>query len=140
MNDLGIIRKTGWFGLAGFRYLVIKKQAEYEWVGTLTLVSGAVWWAVSLIADGLQGGAILGTVGGTTNPTVVKALVEGTLLIYNGAIALTVTGFFMALAGYSILGTRALPKWVCWFACVFCGTLHLRVSSTRYCSVIMNYL
>jgi hypothetical protein len=103
---------------AGFRHLIIRKRAEYEWVGTLALVAGAVWWAVSLVADGLQGGAILETVGGTTDPTVVKALVEGTLLIYNGAIAFAVTGLFMALAGYAILGTEALPKWVGWLAWV----------------------
>jgi hypothetical protein len=172
MNDLTVIRRAGWFGLAGFavflieivlrilpgsvplisdavghsqflaanrvlvltwilldlvmyvclmvlfagfRHLIIKKRAEYEWVGTLALVAGAVWWAVSLVADGLEGGAVLNTVGGT-DPTVVRALVEGTLLIYNGGIAFAVTGFFMALAGYAILGTGALPKWVGWFA------------------------
>jgi hypothetical protein len=179
MNDLTVIRRAGWFGLAGFsvflvelvlrilpgspplisdavghsqflaanrvivltwilldiamyvslmvlfvgfRHLIIKKRAEYEWVGTLTLAAGAVWWAVSLVADGLEGGAVLNTVGGT-DPTVVRALVEGTLLIYNGAIAFALTGFFMALAGYAILGTGALPKWVgglAWLSAILC--------------------
>lgn len=173
MDDLNVVRKTGWFGLAGvaifalelplwilpgsgpqisdavgnsqylagireialtrilldmgmyaslmvffagFRHLIIKTRAEYEWVGTLALVAGAVWWAVSLVADGLFGGAVLDTVGGSADPAAVRALVEGTLLIYNGAIAFAVTGLFMALAGYSILGTGALPKWIGWLA------------------------
>jgi hypothetical protein len=103
---------------AGFRQLIIKTNAEYEWVGTLALVAGAVWWAVSLVADGLEGGAVLETIGGAPDVIAVKTLVEGTLLIYNGAIAFAVTGFFMGLAGYAILGTGALPRWVGYFAWV----------------------
>ena len=101
---------------AGFRYLIVKTRSEYEWVGTLALVAGAVWWAVSLVADGLEGGAILDTVGGKTDPAVVRALVEGTLLIYNGSIAFAVTGLFMAVAGFAILATNALPRWIGWLA------------------------
>jgi hypothetical protein len=174
MNDLNIVRKTGWFGLAGFavffielflgmlpgaqpligdaigrsqfltenrvlvlswilldmmmyvsllvffagfRHLIVKKNPDYEWVATLALVTGAVWWAVSLVADGLEGGAVLDTVG-TPDLGVIRALEEATLIIWNGAIAFAVTGFFMALAGYAILGTGALPRWVGWFAWV----------------------
>ena len=35
-----------------------------------------------------------------------------------GTIAFVVTGFFLAVAGYSILGTNALPKWIGYFAIV----------------------
>jgi hypothetical protein len=104
--------------VAGFRYLIIKSQADYEWAGTLALVAGAVWWAVSLVADGLEGGAVLDAVSGRVDPSAVRALVEGALLIYNGAIAFAVTGLFMAAAGYAILGTRALPSWTGWLALV----------------------
>jgi hypothetical protein len=103
---------------AGFRQMIIKKRPDYEWIATLVLVAGAVWWAVSLVADGLEGGAVLDTLSNTTNPTVVRALVEATLLIYNGSIAFIVTGLFMGSAGYAILSTEALPKWIGWFAWV----------------------
>ena len=104
---------------AGFRHLIIKTLTEYEWLGTLTFMAGkAVSWAVSLVADGLEGGAVLDTVGGMTDPTAVRALVEGTLLIYNGSVAFAVTGLFMASAGYSILATGAMHKWIGWLACV----------------------
>jgi hypothetical protein len=63
---------------AGFRHLIMKTRAEYEWVGTLALVAGAVWWAVSLVANGLEGGAVLHTLGRNTDPSVVRALQEGT--------------------------------------------------------------
>ena len=105
---------------AGFRHLIMKTRAEYEWVGTLALVAGAVWWAVSLVADGLAGGAVLNTLGGNTDPTVVRALEEGTLLIYNGSVAFAVTGLFMASAGYAIVGSGALPKWIGWLGGGLC--------------------
>ena len=80
--DMGMYASLMVF-FAGFRQMIIKKQSDYEWIATLVLVAGAVWWAVSLVADGLEGGAVLDTLGNTTNPTVVRALVEATLLIYN---------------------------------------------------------
>jgi len=49
---------------AGFRHLVVKRRPEYEWVGTLAFGAGVVWWAGSLVADGLEGGAVLNTLGG----------------------------------------------------------------------------
>jgi hypothetical protein len=114
--DMGMYASLMVF-FAGFRQMIIKKQSDYEWIATLVLVAGAVWWAVSLVADGLEGGAVLDTLGNTTNPTVVRALVEATLLIYNGSIAFIVTGLFMGSAGYAIIVTEALPKWIGWFAC-----------------------
>jgi hypothetical protein len=103
---------------AGFRHLIMTKRPEYEWAATLVLTAGAVWWAVSLVADGLEGGAVLHAASGQVEPSVVRALQEATLLIYNGAIAFAVTGLFMAAAAYSILRTRALPSWTGWLAYV----------------------
>jgi len=101
---------------AGFRHLILTSRADYEWAGTLALVAGAVWWAGSLVADRLEGAAVLDAASGRVDPSAVRAHVEGTLLIYNGAIAFAVTGLFMAAAGYAILGTRALPSWTGWLA------------------------
>ena len=103
---------------AGFRHLIIKTRAEYEWVGTLAFGAGVVWWAVSLVADGLEGGAVLDTLGGNADPCAVRALVEGTILIYNNSIAFAVTALFMASAGFAILATGALSRWIGWLAWV----------------------
>jgi len=70
----------------GFCHVIIRKQAEYEWVGTLALVAGALWCAVSLVAGGLAGGALLDTIGATSDPST------------------------------AIIAADALPKWVAWFA------------------------
>jgi hypothetical protein len=100
---------------AGFRHLIACTRPALEWAGTLVFGAGAVWWAVSLVADSLEGAAVLDTLGGA-DPSAVRALVEGTLLIYNGAIAFAVTAVFMAAAGYAILASRALPRWIGWLA------------------------
>jgi hypothetical protein len=103
---------------AGFRQLIVKTRAEYEWVGTLAFVAGGIWWAVSLVADGLEGGAVLDTLGGNVDPSAMRGLVEGTILIYNGSIAFAVTALFMASVGFAILATGALPRWIGWLAWV----------------------
>ncbi|MBU0763755.1 MAG: hypothetical protein KJ607_02855 [Bacteroidetes bacterium] len=100
----------------GIRQLIIFKNKEFEWIGTLSLAAGIVWWSVSLVADGLEGAAILLSLEENVNVEVVKALVYGTLLIYNGSIAFAVTGFYMALVGYAILATNILPKWIGWLS------------------------
>lgn len=98
----------------GLRQLIILKNKEFEWIGTLSLAAGIVWWSVSLVADGLEGAAVLLSLEENVNAENVKALVYGTLLIYNGSIAFAVTGFYMASVGYAILATNILPRWIGW--------------------------
>jgi hypothetical protein len=102
--------------LAGFRHLILKTRPAYEWVATLLFGAGLVWLAVTLVANSLEGGAALDTLGGKADPTAVRAMVEGSLLIYNGSIAFVVTGLFMAVAGFATLATGALPRWTGWVA------------------------
>ncbi len=114
---------------------IVKTRAECECVGTLVFGAGVVWWAVSLVADSLEGGAVLDTVGGTADPTAVRALVEGTLLIYNGSIAFVVTGLFMASAGYAIMATGVLPKWTGWLAWISVALCVMAIPS-MYANVV----
>jgi hypothetical protein len=48
----------------GFRELIRRADAEYEWLGTLIVAAMTVWTGVSLVANGLEGGAALDTLGG----------------------------------------------------------------------------
>ena len=68
---------------SGFRHLVRRARPESDWLGLLTLVSAAVWLAVTLAADGLMGGAVLATLQGTPDVSAVISLVLG--LIRRGA-------------------------------------------------------
>jgi hypothetical protein len=103
---------------AGFRHLIRQARPDYEWVGTLVFGAFVVWIAVTLVANGLEGAEVLDTLGGKPDPSVVRALTEGTLLIYNGSIAFVLTGFFLGTAGYATFATGVLPRWTGWVACV----------------------
>jgi hypothetical protein len=102
----------------GFRDLIRRADAEYEWLGTLSLMAMTVWLGVTLVANGLEGGAALDTLGGHADPSVVRALTMGYLLIYNGSIAFVMTALYLAAVGYAILATRLLPQWTGWLAYV----------------------
>jgi hypothetical protein len=100
----------------GFRDLIRRTAEEYEWVGTLIVVAMAVWTGVTLVANGLEGGAALDTLSGNADPSVVRALTMGYLLIYNGSIAFIMTALFLGAAGYATLATGILPRWTAWMA------------------------
>jgi hypothetical protein len=118
--DIGIYVALMIFG-AGFRHLVREARAECEWVGTLVFGAAAVWIGVTLVADGLEGGAALDALSGAADPSGVRALVEGTLLIYNGSIAFAITGLFLGAAGYATFASGVLPRWTAWLAYVGTG-------------------
>ena len=103
---------------AGFRHLIRQARAEYEWAGTLVFGAALVWIAVTLVADGLEGGAVLDALSGRADASAVRALIDGALLIYNGSIALAITGMFLGAAGYATFASGVLPRWTGWLAYV----------------------
>jgi hypothetical protein len=103
---------------AGFRDLIRRADPEYEWGGTLLVAAMAVWSGVTLVANRLEGGAVLDTLGGNADPSVIRALIDGYLLIYNGSIAFAITGLFLGAAGYATLATGILLRWTGWLAYV----------------------
>ena len=115
--DMGLFI-TGMVFAAAFRDLIRRARPDYEWVGTLQFGAWVVWIAVSLVANGLEGGSALDTLGGNADPSAIRALTMGTLLIYNGSIAFAMTALFLAAAGYATFATGVLPRWTGWLAYV----------------------
>ena len=103
---------------AGFRHLIRQARPDHEWAGTLVFGAAVVWIAVTLVADGLEGGAVLDTLRGNADSSAVRSLIEATLLIYNGSIAFAVTEFFLGVAGYATFATTVLPRWTAWVAAI----------------------
>lgn len=101
---------------AGLRDLIRRADPEYEWMGTLLVAAMTVWVGVTLVANGLEGGAALDTLNGNPDPSVARALTMGYLLMYNGAIAFVMTALFLAAAGYTTFATGVLPRWTGWLA------------------------
>jgi hypothetical protein len=100
---------------AGLRHLIRQARAEYEWVGTLAFGAGLVLSTVTLVAASLEGGQALDAVGGLADPTAIRALGEGYILIYQ-SIGCILIALFSAAVGYATLGTGVLPKWTGWMA------------------------
>ncbi len=99
----------------GLRSLICRARSDYEWVGTLTMVACIALSTVTLVAASLEGGTALDTMGGKADPIVVRALTEGTILIYL-SIGCLLIALFSAAAAYATLGTGILPKWTAWIA------------------------
>jgi hypothetical protein len=63
--------------------------------------------AVTLVAKSLERGAALDTLASKADPTAVRVMVEGALLIYKGAIAFALTPLIWLLgAGISMIQKR----------------------------------
>ena len=101
---------------AGLRHLIREARAETEWIGTLLFGAALGWLAVTVVADGLEGGAVLDTLNGNADPSAVRALIDGTLLIYNGSIAFGITGLFLVSAAWATFDSGVLPRWTGWIA------------------------
>jgi hypothetical protein len=101
---------------AGLRHLIRQARSESEWIGTLLFGAALGWVAVTVVADGLEGGAVLDTLNGNPGPSAVRALVAGTLLIYNGSIAFAITGLFLGSAAWATFDSGVLPRWTGWIA------------------------
>jgi hypothetical protein len=103
--------------IAGFRHLIKQKNNEYEWAASLFFGIGLIYIALTLVSDSITGGAALDTVGVVPNPTVIRALIEETLLMF-GSVGITLSGALLATAAYLIFATKALPKWNGWIALI----------------------
>ncbi len=105
---------------AGFRHLVRKTDPQQEWLATLFFGVVLVYVTLTLVADSLQAATVVDALTSPGDPTVIRAMFESMLLMY-GAVALFLMAVFMAIAGYAVLATRALPRWSGWFAhaCAF---------------------
>ena len=100
---------------AGLRHLIRQARSDYEWVGTLAFGAFLASSTVTLVAASLEGGQALDTVGGLADPTAIRALGEGYILIYQ-SIGCILIALFSAAVGYATLGTGVLPKWTGWVA------------------------
>jgi hypothetical protein len=103
--------------LAGFRHLIRQARPDYEWASVLVFGAGLAFAMLTLVGDVLEAALALDTVGGQADPVVVRALWEASIPAF-GAIGLIIMALFMASAGYAILATAALPRWIGWIACV----------------------
>ena len=100
---------------AGLRHLIRQARSEYEWVGTLAFGAALALSTVTLVAASLEGGQALDTANGLADPSAIRALGDGYILIYQ-SIGCILIALFSAAVGYATLGTGVLPRWTGWMA------------------------
>ncbi len=100
---------------AGLRHLIRQARSEYEWIGTLAFGAALALSTVTLVAASLEGGQALDTANGLADPSAIRALGDGYILIYQ-SIGCILIALFSAAVGYATMGTGILPRWTGWIA------------------------
>lgn len=98
----------------GFRGVIAKSNAEYEWVGTFIFAIGLAYAIIAFVADAIQLGSVWGSKQ-ALDPTLVGSGGEGALLLY-GPMARLLTAVFLLASGAAILHTRVVATWLGWLA------------------------
>jgi hypothetical protein len=73
-----------------------------------------LYW-VGGVAASLEGGQALDAVNGLSDPSAIRSLGDGYILIYQ-SIGCILLALFSAAVGYATLGTGVLPRWTGWIA------------------------
>lgn len=106
--------------LAAFRQLITQVRPDLDWVSALAYGAGIVWVAITLVGDGLEGGAALDA--GALHPDahLIRTLTLGHSLLF-GAIGCVLTALVAAASGYVTIVSGALPRWTGRLAIVVAG-------------------
>jgi len=103
--------------LAGLRQIFIKAKSELEWIATLLFGAGVALSTLTLVADSMQAGVALSVVENNSNPSVIRALTQGYLLLY-GSVGCSLIALISFTTGFLIIKSRAIPKWSGWIALI----------------------
>ncbi|RIX28268.1 hypothetical protein [Amnibacterium setariae] len=96
--------------LSGFRQLIVQTRRDVQWIADIAFAAGIAYVVVTLIGDGLEGGAALDASVDGGNGTVIRALTVGHALFF-GSIGCVLTAVVSFASGYITLISGALPRW-----------------------------
>lgn len=101
--------------LSGFRQLIVQTRRDVQWIADIAFAAGIAYVVVTLVGDGLEGGAALDATVDGGNGTVIRALTVGHALFF-GSIGCVLTAVVSFASGYITLISGALPRWTGWLA------------------------
>jgi hypothetical protein len=96
--------------LATFRQLITQVRRDLDWLSALAYGAGIVWVAITLVGDGLEGGAALDAATLQPDAHLIRTLTLGHALLF-GAIGCVLTALVAAASGYVTIVSGALPRW-----------------------------
>lgn len=96
-------------------HLIRRADPEHEWVASILYSAAMIFVGIVLISTALETGVVFGHPDGTLDPTTDGPLADA-LILMHGSIKRLLTFLIMITAGYAILRTQILPRWVAWSA------------------------
>ena len=101
--------------ISGFRQIITHARKDLQWVADIGFAAGLAFVAITMVGDAMEAGAALDTVGQTPDPSVIRALTEGHMVMF-GATGCVLLALASASSGYVILASGVLPRWTGWIA------------------------
>jgi hypothetical protein len=96
---------------AGFGYLLRRADSTLEWIASVFHSTGMLFVAVALVAVSLEAGVVFGAPDGTVDPTIDGPLADANILIH-GSIKRLLTLVLLLAAGFAVLRTQIVPRWI----------------------------
>jgi hypothetical protein len=126
--------------VACFSHLIRRADVTLDWLASIVYGAGMLYVGVALVATALEAGVVFGAPDGTLDPTTDGVLAHANILIH-GSIKRLLTAIMLVPAGYAVLRTRMLPRWVAWSAYIvaacnvaFVPSLFFGVDVTKFYS------
>lgn len=128
--------------VTGLSSILRNAGTAYDWLASLVFGTGLIYAAIVLVGISLEVGVVLGTPSGRFDPTTDGPLAHANVLIH-GSVTRLVTALLLAAAGYAIVRTRALPRWVGYTAYLlatvnlaFVPSLYFGIDPARFYSAL----
>lgn len=103
--------------LGAYRKLIADINPRLEWIATTAFGAGLVFVAVTLVGDSMEAGGALDSIGAEPDPSAIRALTEGYLMMF-GPISCVLIALVATASGYVTLACGALPRATGWLAFV----------------------
>jgi len=101
--------------LSGFRQIITHARHDLQWIADIGFGAGLVFVTVTMVGDAMEAGSALDTVGLRADPSAIRALTEGHIVMF-GATGCVLLALVSLASGYVTLASRALPAWTGWLA------------------------
>jgi hypothetical protein len=106
--------------LASFREVIVRARKDLRWVTDIAFGAGLVFVAITLVGDSMDAGAALDAVNGSGSATIIRALIEGHMLMF-GPIGCALIAVIAAAFAYATFASKVIPTWTSWIAYIVSG-------------------
>jgi hypothetical protein len=96
--------------LGGFRQIITHTRHDLQWIADITFGAGLVFVAITMVGDAMEAGSALDVVGLTPDASAIRALTEGHAVMF-GATGCVLLAVISGSSAYTVLASRALPRW-----------------------------